>query len=151
MPVAPVAAAFVAPAPAAYVAPAPVPATPAPNLRDRDAWEAAFEAAAAKLGWEEEIEAALRERMTDEGMDRSEAIADLASDLQEAAEDRAESETPASMPPGWATGTTETVSRERIEAEGFSFVAPDVTTEEAAADAWSRNGFDHASEDLRTR
>jgi hypothetical protein len=139
------------------VTPAPTPpsARPIENLRDRDAWERAFEEAAAKLGWEEQFEAALRERMTDEGMDRSEAMADLAGDLQGAAPG---SDAPATLPPGWAsTGTTDAVSRDRIEAEGFSFVAPDLGAhDEPFTDAWSRNGNGHgtdahAGEDLRLR
>jgi amidohydrolase len=139
------------------VTPAPTPpsARPIEDLRDRDAWERAFEDAAAKLGWEEQFEAALRERMTDEGMDRSEAMADLAGDLQGAAPG---SDAPATLPPGWtSTGATDGVSRDRIEAEGFSFVAPDLGAhDEPFTDAWSRNGNGHgtdahAGEDLRLR
>jgi hypothetical protein len=114
---------------------------------DRDAWERAFEETAARIGWEEQFNAAIAERMTDEGMDRSEAIEDLASDLHEAADKREEGGTVA---PVWPPQASELVSREHIEAEGFSFVAPDMSAPLGElGEAWSRNGADHATEDLR--
>jgi amidohydrolase len=142
------------PAPAPAPAPAAPSARPIADLKDRDAWERAFQEVAAKRGWEEEFEAALRERMTDEGMDRSEAMADLAGDLQGRPAGSTEA---ATLPPGWAaSGPTDAMSRERIEAEGFSFVAPDLGANEPVTDAWSRNGNGHGSdahagEDLRLR
>ena len=101
-----------------------------------------------------DCQAALDARMVDEGMDRSEAMADLASDLQDAADAGLppESVLSAGLPAGWPPQETELMSRERIEAEGFSFVAPDVGTPmEELGDVWSRNGKDHAGEDMRLR
>jgi amidohydrolase len=128
-------------------APAPAPASPtspAPVVRvrayDRGSWELAFESAVSRVGWQQAFEDAIRERMVGEGMDRSEAIADLAADL------RAAAATP------WPQVPAEQVSRDRIEAEGFAFVAPEVTlAEDDPASAWSRNGADAAGTDARIR
>ncbi len=132
------------------VTPVAVPVVAVAQLQDRDAWERAFEEAAARIGWEEQFEAAINERISIERMDRSEAIADLASDLQEAAEEREEVASVAAWPPQ----ERELTSRERIEAEGFSFVAPEASSSlDEFGEVWSRNGngADHASEDARLR
>ena len=54
----------------------------------------------------------------------------------------------------WPPQERELTSRERIEAEGFSFVAPEASSSlDEFGEVWSRNGngADHASEDARLR
>ena len=78
------------------------------------------------------------------------AAADPASDLQDAADEREEVAVAAAWPPQ----DRELMSRERIEAEGFAFVAPEISSPlDELGDAWSRNGngADHAGEDVRPR
>ncbi|MFN8623911.1 MAG: hypothetical protein U0869_24480, partial [Chloroflexota bacterium] len=121
-----------APAPVAPAPAAPAPAaTPRPSLMARDEWERAFEDAATDLGWDQQFEAAIRDRMTNEGMDRSEAMHDLASDLQEAAAEHV---------PAGGSGA---FSEPHVEAEGFAFVAPEAPAPDPVG--WSRNGADHGN------